>query len=311
MQSAPLEVWATYSVKDHCAPRAFIADVMLYDRLVLPVPPDEKVDGKPEWDRWQEQDWQPAKQQMIIKMLGDTAIAIPWTLERQGRWRNRRDALGDNAFWATADLICGDLPIYAYGVAGTVGPAYPSLDDLKEELSPISEEATKPIPGAALPVVLGQRFLVIDDPDRSYEYQLNEALSLAHDPEFRSQRTILAQWQQQFLRDGLTDRASIAKAIKVMDDLIGAQQASARKTRLRTIVRYGYRIGLAAVGAIGTVLGGPAGIGLAIGGASMSVGELVVEKSFLEAGASVGANQPSPAAFFITARKALPRRRRH
>ena len=69
MQPTPHEVWATYSVKDHCEPRAFIADVMLYDRLVLPVPSNEEVEGKPEWVRWEEADWQPYQQQKLIKML--------------------------------------------------------------------------------------------------------------------------------------------------------------------------------------------------------------------------------------------------
>ena len=32
------EVWSTYSVKDHLYPRNFPADVMMFDRLVFPVP---------------------------------------------------------------------------------------------------------------------------------------------------------------------------------------------------------------------------------------------------------------------------------
>ena len=32
------ELWATYSVKDHLEPRALAADIMLFDRLVFPVP---------------------------------------------------------------------------------------------------------------------------------------------------------------------------------------------------------------------------------------------------------------------------------
>jgi hypothetical protein len=32
------EVWATYSVEDHLDRRALAADIMLFDRLVFPVP---------------------------------------------------------------------------------------------------------------------------------------------------------------------------------------------------------------------------------------------------------------------------------
>lgn len=310
MEPTPHEVWATYSVKDHCALRAFIADVMLYDRLVLSVPSNEQVEGKPEWVRWEEEGWQPYQQRRLIEMLGDEAITIPWTLERQRRWQKRHDALRDDAFWQTADLLSGELPIYAYGLAATVGPAYPSLEELQQDLNPVSDEARKPVPGAALPVVLGQKFLVIDDPSKSFEYQLEAALDLANDPEFKQRRVSLTLWQQQFLRDGVTDRASIVQALKVMHGLIEDQQAIIRKSRLQTVVRYGYRIGLAAVGAVSAALGGPAGVGLAAGSAFLSVGELVVERKLLEAGPSLGPGQPSPAAFFIAANKALTGRRR-
>ena len=48
------QVWGTFSVKDHCDPNAFVAEVMLYDRLVIPVPPDAE-----ERERWEKSGWQP------------------------------------------------------------------------------------------------------------------------------------------------------------------------------------------------------------------------------------------------------------
>ena len=39
------ELWATYSVKDHCTPRALAADIMLFDRLVFPVPQTPRIEG--------------------------------------------------------------------------------------------------------------------------------------------------------------------------------------------------------------------------------------------------------------------------
>ena len=38
----PDELWGTFSVRDHLRRRAFIADVLLYDRLVIPYPPDDE-----------------------------------------------------------------------------------------------------------------------------------------------------------------------------------------------------------------------------------------------------------------------------
>jgi hypothetical protein len=32
------EVWASFSVFDHLKPRAFLSEVVMYDRLIVPVP---------------------------------------------------------------------------------------------------------------------------------------------------------------------------------------------------------------------------------------------------------------------------------
>lgn len=60
------EVWGTFAVSDHCAARAFVADAMLYDRLVLPVPP---ANDKSEWERWTAKGWNPQRQQTLIEIL--------------------------------------------------------------------------------------------------------------------------------------------------------------------------------------------------------------------------------------------------
>jgi hypothetical protein len=39
------ELWETYSVKDHRQPRLLAADIMLFDRLVFPVPETAEVDA--------------------------------------------------------------------------------------------------------------------------------------------------------------------------------------------------------------------------------------------------------------------------
>jgi hypothetical protein len=62
------ELWATYSVRDHCTPRALATDIMLFDRLVFPVPETAGIKGNPvkrgrvmrernpaEWERWQKE----------------------------------------------------------------------------------------------------------------------------------------------------------------------------------------------------------------------------------------------------------------
>ena len=35
----PIERWATFAVNDHLQVKPFVADVLLYDKLVVPYPP--------------------------------------------------------------------------------------------------------------------------------------------------------------------------------------------------------------------------------------------------------------------------------
>lgn len=81
-----IELWGTFSVRDHLAPRAFVADVLLYDRVVVPtLPEDADPSGWPK-------SWGLARQQVLLAELGDLAVTIPWTEERRKQWQARFDA---------------------------------------------------------------------------------------------------------------------------------------------------------------------------------------------------------------------------
>lgn len=62
---------------DHVREGAFLAEVVIYDRLVIPVPPDPKHAEIPEdrsfaekqWDRWERNGWNPKRQQMLLNKL--------------------------------------------------------------------------------------------------------------------------------------------------------------------------------------------------------------------------------------------------
>ncbi|MGA8155726.1 MAG: hypothetical protein WB822_05825 [Rhodoplanes sp.] len=86
------ELWATYSVRDHLEPRGLAADVMLFDRLVFPVPETSLFDmSRPEvpavvewrrnpeeWKRWQKEGWEPESQEHLLDMLRPVIRKIPW-----------------------------------------------------------------------------------------------------------------------------------------------------------------------------------------------------------------------------------------
>lgn len=297
------EVWATYSVKDHQQPRAFIDDVMFYDRLVLPVPPrvPDEVRHR-EWSRWEQNNWDPSLQSLLIKILGDLAITVEWNDKRQQDWKKRHDAVKSDAFWLTGELLRQGLPVYTQGVVAALGANYPSLHELKQDVEVEGGDGPSRLPRVTLSAVLGREFLVVDTPERSQEYQLELAVDLAHDPDFRAKRAALTAWEQDFLENGVTDEQALKKAVRDMRELVEDQQNVVRKRRRTMSLRYGYRIGLASILAVSPFVLGPVGIALVAGGAFLSIGELVLDESLFKARPETSY---SPAAFFIAANKAF------
>ena len=64
-------LWGCYSVRDHMEPRAFVADLLLYDRLVVPVPADDDL------NRWQER-WEPARQKKLLDIADPFVERVTW-----------------------------------------------------------------------------------------------------------------------------------------------------------------------------------------------------------------------------------------
>jgi hypothetical protein len=74
-------LWGCYSVVDHLKERAFVADLLLYDRLVVPVP---SSDGTPRW----EESWNPARQERLLEILGPFAERVEWTAALRDRFED-------------------------------------------------------------------------------------------------------------------------------------------------------------------------------------------------------------------------------
>jgi hypothetical protein len=79
------ERWGTFSVVDHHRPRAFVAEVLLYDRLVLPYPPDEE-----QRSRWSGQQWKPDLLDAKLEILPEEMIIrAPWNEYTPERYKSR------------------------------------------------------------------------------------------------------------------------------------------------------------------------------------------------------------------------------
>jgi hypothetical protein len=248
------ELWGTFSVMDHVREGAFLAEVVMYDRLVIPVPPDPEQTMTPEdrdfaekqWDRWERHAWDPKRQQTLLDILEPVAVPIEWNRERHERWaaeyeKSKRDAAQQVseilAGWKTGEVLLDELPALAGGVVA-VSP-YDSLEDLKRELG-ITETSTvverlqagRGLPGNIVSAVIGREFLVPEDPDRDEFYLLREAVDLVQDVDYRQARADFYSAQQQFIENGKTDLESVTAAVNAVADHLDALQRIARRRRL-------------------------------------------------------------------------------
>src|SRR5579864_5601280 len=85
------ERWGTFSVKDHKADAPFVSDVLLYDRLVIPVPASTKEEAY-----WNSQGWEPHGLRDCLDILGvktdktdGLALMVPWDDSKRARFRSR------------------------------------------------------------------------------------------------------------------------------------------------------------------------------------------------------------------------------
>src|ERR1039457_5172509 len=87
------ERWGTFSVRDHMLDQPFAADVLMYDRLVIPHPanPDERA-------MWSEARWAPDRLDSFLKVLrtdGDEhkrhAITVDWNQYTEDLFKQRAE----------------------------------------------------------------------------------------------------------------------------------------------------------------------------------------------------------------------------
>jgi hypothetical protein len=309
------ELWATYSVKDHLDPRGLASDLMLFDRLVFPVPeygnfppasgspvdvgPVEWVRDEAEWGRWEREEWKPEAQQELLKWLSPAVRRVSWSGAGPVRERFREEAtrlasmdVPDYAFVATRTAMTRDLPAHVEGVAA-IGPSYKTLTDFEQEWAPGPLDQLRNLPGSMLTAVLAAEFLTPDpEDDRTTEALLRETTEfVTGGKKFQSSRAAFHEWQRKFLNsDGVTDAASIKRAVEEMQDLVSAANTAAKQLKVRKTVRNVFRLAPVGLGLAGALAGG--GLLFAAGGACISLGSFAIDEKLFK---SAEQNQSQPA----------------
>jgi hypothetical protein len=125
------QLWGCYAVNDHIDPHPFVADVLLYDRLVIPVlPEDPTPDEVRQWVNWQ-----PEKQRRLLGILKGIAHPIPWTHERRDEYQQEK--------WSQADAML-DVHDYAAVASNPVGSKAPATGPRRHAASTSTEDHFAP-----------------------------------------------------------------------------------------------------------------------------------------------------------------------
>jgi hypothetical protein len=80
--------WGTFSVIDAQNPARLTPEVLLYDKLVIPVPKTVQ-----DHIRWEQEGWLPGVQGKFLKTLGDLVVRTRWGEEEQLDWARQYEDL--------------------------------------------------------------------------------------------------------------------------------------------------------------------------------------------------------------------------
>jgi hypothetical protein len=226
------QIWGTFSVKDHCRANAFVREVLLFDRLVLPVPSDEQ-----ERSRWRQpnpknsqENWDPDRLDVLRNILGSQDILAEPVKERgllgtirrrrahsphglspqplvwdspwnEQRWQGSKvDAANIitnmDAFFSTRMILAmgQDLP----GVIEAVA-AFPSAKKCHDELKPGDMPPADPTAAQAL-LMLAAPLLTPQGEEGKDFGPLRDAAALAREPRFRQERQAYYDWMREFVK---------------------------------------------------------------------------------------------------------------
>ena len=291
-----VSLWGTFSVADHLRSRPFVADVLLYDTLIVPVP-----DGEDEVARWRALNRNPGLQRELLDIVGDLGMAFPWSIQRAGerarRYAGDRGPAGeavvrddvaqevavaasraaasaagvpdpdDPAFMLTRQVLAdefGSRKDQAMAAriprAGEVEAvvAYGSYQDFSNERGSVVNELA---PGRQPVYTFEWSFFVPTSSNRSDKDLLREAVELAHADEIIRWRAAVQRWRRDCILHGVSDDDALAD----MEGLIADYRRAAARRKIEVSSRWGLAVATAAAGAA-AVFVPPLGIPAAVFG---------------------------------------------
>ena len=286
------EVWGTYSVRDHLGSQAFLADLMFYDRLVLPVPFEDEV------DEWVKKKWNPARQAAFIDVLEQSkrVKTVPWALGTWDRAKAKGEA-GSDAFRYTRTRLTEGLPGGIRGV--NVVPTYANADEFVDELN-LEYAETKVEPGAGQAIAtMAMEFLVPKVEGVLEPEHLENILEHTSTRNHKKARDAFWHWQRDFFGDDvITDQDALDAAVEEMADLIEDLRKAFFWKKVKSRSQYLFLAGSVSL----AMFGGPlTPVGFA--GVALNIGQFGLGKVLDHHQEN---SNSSPAALFVPEKSELP-----
>ena len=220
------ERWGAFSVIDHTNPATLTPDVLLYDRLVFPVPTSDF-----DKTRWEKQGWQPQKQAKLVDDLGDLAVSADWSSQDQLKWADLykrlqfdteeivKEAGNELSYQATRMVLAQKKYPLPVGVNGIdVIAASRSEQEFRRRFDVDLKEVPHVVSNFGLK--LRQR-IAVPFSERKPEHALTSAIQLAReDREFRNKRTRVYELQNRVLSTPDPPRESVQELEQATQELV-------------------------------------------------------------------------------------------
>lgn len=256
------ERWGTLSVKDHVSEAPLVTEVLLFDRLVIPVPEWQDAQST---QFWKTEGWQPEKLHScldILKVNTDAtdglALTIPWDRAKEDRFTQAMSTAAAVAtqqrepdqpyycdpFDMTRQLIRDEfLPALPKGVskAWTVAN-FASSNQFREAMPDKSTSRN-----VRFALTMSHQFLTPIGKDSNHE-MLRRAVDLSTSDGFRRKRQAFYSWQEGVIEENISDE----KAIEEMEQQLKALNEATQHAFGDTMTKYVFTllpIGLALLGA--------------------------------------------------------------
>jgi hypothetical protein len=313
--------WGTFSVVDHLSSDPFVADVLLYDQLVIPVP----ADGN-DRERWEKIGRNPSRLEACLKILGPLAQPVSWGDPQRETFKTRfaatqavafdtsniasMQAQGGDPLYLTRVLLTKEfLPELPPDVTSVLAvAAYPSRSACQKEV-PFTVLQNPPSEAVQarrerLGYLLRYRFLVPSGDGRADMDLLREAVDLATKDDFQKKRAVVHNWQEDIISKGIPDDRAIREMENFLKDYTKYMQGKLRKGRWRwahMLASAGLGLGLGVAAVAVPMVAVPAGLAATTVGAAAPIAQFVL----FDRDESTPPGESATAAMFYSAQRVM------